>query len=106
MEAFFLNGNQSSDFKITEDMKIYKWLEENYHVNDNEIPITREILEELQDVDLPKTEEKLVGNLLYNVEYNFGGYIFIKKEDIYCCEHKWCLTDGVCPGFNHELGDW
>lgn len=102
-KTFFLNGNQASDLKIREDSKLYEWLEKNYHVNDNEIPITKEILEELKDVKLPKEEAILVGNLAYNIEYN-GGYIFIAKDDIYCCEQKWCITDGMCPGFNHELG--
>lgn len=20
-----------------------------------------------------------------------------QEEDIYCCESKWCITDGMCP---------
>lgn len=97
MKTFFWNGVQSSNVKITDNMVLYKWLEDNKYIHNGEIHITEQTLKELQDVELPKSESVFVGKLIFHLEYNFGAYIFIEKEDIYCCEDKFCINDGMCP---------
>lgn len=81
MKTFYLNGNKDSNMSFKENGQLYDYLLSNYKVEfDNvseKVLITREILEDIiaDDVELSETENTLIGNLWYNIDYN-GAYIF------------------------------
>lgn len=77
MSIFYLNGNRNSNMRINTDGKLFKWLENNYYVDNNQLVISDEVLEAIkeQQPDLDQNEAVLVGHLIYNLDY-VGGYIF------------------------------
>lgn len=80
MSLYYLNGNKNSNFRINTDGKLFEFLSDNKDVFDNEIHITSETLEAIQDQQpvMSQSESVLVGYLIYNLEYN-GGYVFEEK---------------------------
>ena len=77
MSIFYKDGNKNSNMRINTDGKLFKWLENNYYVDGNQLLISGDVLEAIQDQqpELEQNEAVLVGHLIYNLEYN-GGYIF------------------------------
>ena len=77
MSIFYKDGNKNSNMRINTDGKLFEWLENNYYVDGNQLLISGDVLEAIQDQqpELEQNEAVLVGHLLYNLEYN-GGYIF------------------------------
>ena len=77
MSVFYKDGNRNSNMRINTDGKLYKWLETNYYVDDGQILISRDVLEAIQEQqpEFEANEDALIGNLIFNLEYN-GGYIF------------------------------
>ena len=77
MSIFYKDGNKNSNMRINTDGKLFKWLENNYYVDGNQLLISSDVLEAIQDQqpELEQNEAVLVGHLIYNLEYN-GGYIF------------------------------
>lgn len=77
MSIFYKDGNRNSNMRINTDGKLFKWLENNYYVDGNQLLISGDVLEAIQDQqpELEQNEAVLVGHLIYNLEYN-GGYIF------------------------------
>lgn len=77
MSIFYKDGNRNSNMRINTDGKLFKWLEDNYYVDNNQLLISGDVLEAIQDQQpkLEQNEAVLVGHLIYNLEYN-GGYIF------------------------------
>lgn len=77
MSIFYKDGNKNSNMRINTDGKLFKWLENNYYVDDSQLLISGDVLEAIQEQqpELEQNEAVLVGHLIYNLEYN-GGYIF------------------------------
>ena len=77
MSIFYLNGNRNSNMRINSDGELFKWLENNYYVDDGQLLISGDVLEAIkeQQPEFEANEDALIGNLIYNLEYN-GGYIF------------------------------
>lgn len=77
MKTFYLNGNKESNMSFEEYSRLYIYLLSNYEMTGEEIVITKEMLEDIieNDVNLPKDEATLIGNLWYNIAHT-GAYIF------------------------------
>lgn len=80
MSLYYLNGNKNSNCRINTDGKLFEFLSDNKDVYDDEIHITGETLEAIQDQqpELEQNESVLVGYLDFHLEYN-GGYVFQEK---------------------------
>lgn len=77
MSLYYLNGDRNSNMRINTNGKLFKWLEDNYYVDENQLLISKDVLEAIQEhqPELEQHESILVGHLIYNLSYN-GGYIF------------------------------
>ena len=108
MSIFYKDGNKNSNMRINTDGKLFKWLEDNYYVDNNQLLISGDVLEAIQDQqpELEPQESVLIGHLIYNLSYN-GGYIFREilsfEDKIDYIKEKHLISDDLINSEQHDI---
>lgn len=108
MSIYYKDGNTNSNMRVNSDGKLFKWLEDNYYVDNNQFALYKEVFEAIQDQqpELDRNEEVLLGHLLYNLSYN-GGYIFREvlsfEDKIDYIKEKHLISDDLINSEQHDI---
>lgn len=108
MSLYYKDGNVNSNMRINTDGKLFKWLEDNYYVDGNQLLISADVLEAIQEQqpELEQNERVLVGHLIYNLSYN-GGYIFREilsfEDKIDYITDKHLVGDDLIHSDQHDI---